>query len=249
MKQLQFKQNDGGTGVISLADIEKMEMPEFIAFEGRLLSMRRERRYDVAIWEDNTTILPAHFKEMFRTGVNQKDTYATSDTEFLKSLIHTNMERKGEFAAGSIVIVKNVEAEFYCTGGTPTTQLAGVVTNAKASFPSYIAPAMLTKVWNRQTYLEFKRGKDTVVEGLLENFPTKTGLTGAIGANSDAIVQNVLYSLPLMPNPQTFTDGQDFYVNVKPLAASFDNTNATGVGQELVVKVTLETLELNPRYL
>jgi hypothetical protein len=249
MKTLKFVQNSGATGTITLPEIEAMSMPEFVAFENRLLSVRRERRYDVAIWERNKTILPAHFKEMFRQGVNQKDTYATSDNEYLKSLIHTNMERKGEFASGSIVIVKGVEADFYCTGGKPTAQTAGVVTNAKATFPASIAPALLTKVWNRQTYLEFKRGKDTVVEGLLENFPSKTGLSGSIGANSDAVVQNILIGQPLMPNPQTFTDGQDFYVNVRPLAPEFDNTTATGLDQEIVVKITLETLELNPRYL
>ncbi len=227
---------------ISAEEIMRMSMPEFLQFQNRLVSVRHRTRYDLAVWE-KVIITQEMAKAIFRKGVGQEDNYASSDIRFTKTRAHTNMMRNGEFDQGSLAIITDISAKMSIYPSLPTTQDKGLITNCKATFPAYIDPALILGVWKEQTEVAYKEGDSEIFKGLVSEFPQNDGISGFVGANGGGVAQNVLMAQANLANPRVLHGGEDFSVDVRPLAA-FDATAATGINQQVVQKIELKTIEL-----
>ncbi len=240
--------NPSNIGLIMKKDIENMSLPEFYAFQDRLVKVRRYRRRDMAVWQANKKITPSHEGIIFRKGVGQPQAYATDDqTTYKQTRVHTNMSRDGEFEKGSLVIVHAFEVPFPVTSKA-TAQTAGIVTNPKAVFTSDFDPALFCVSWLQQCELSFWRGETEIFRSLLEDFPAMTGLNGVLGSNQGALIQNGSHGMNILPGVQVLEGGDDFHVRIHPLASEFDMTTATGLGFEIVQQVKLHTIELVREY-
>jgi hypothetical protein len=240
---LTWLDNQGGLSDIDARSLENNTVPKFLQLEGNLHSVRRNRYYDVVAWEIDTLVEPKHVAKAFRKGFDQVQKFATSNNEYTKTLAHTNMSKDGEFEAGSVVVLKNIEVQMIVTSGRPTAQSAGIVTNPKAAFTNTtIDPALIAHAWLNQTWIQFKRGKTIICEGLAIDFQQKAGVSGQLGGSAGGFVQNNAYSASLLPNVQVFGIGDDFEVVVTPLA-NFDLTSATGINREIAMKVVLDVIE------
>ena len=227
---------------LTLDQIEKMSIHQFINIDGYLVNVDWNRRYDTVVFETNTTVPEGGSKKIFRKGLEEKDEYFESVNTYTKTLVHTNMLKGGEFDEGDLTVIKNLEVELPMFGGKPTTQAAGVVTNAKASFPATFDPALAAYRFLNQTWIQFMQGKDVIFENKALYFASKAWLLAAFGANSGAYVQNG-YGQNYMRKPRIIRGSRDFSVNVISLA-SYDLTTATGLNMEVSMTIALETTEL-----
>jgi hypothetical protein len=247
-KQLNFTTDENGVARMDASKLEDMTIPQFVSFEGRLHNVRRDRVYDTIVFEANTTITPAHKKTLFRKGIDEMESYATSATEYKKTLIHTNMLKGGEFEKNDLVIIRNIEVQHPMFGGVPVTVSAGEIQNARVTFPGTYDPAVAAWAWLSQSLIQFKRGNSVIVENLAINFPQDAGLYAAYGANAGAYVQNG-QGVNLLPGVQVLEGGDDFSVVFTPLATTFNNTTATpGLDQQIKTTIVLDLLRLRTIY-
>lgn len=237
----RFKANSGGTSPISMKEIREMSMPEFLQFKDRLVNVRERERYDKAIFEA-VIIKAGTIKDIFRKGVGQEDTLATSDTEYKKSRWHTNMHRGGEFEQGAMVVVYDISAPKAFFAGKPTTSTNGAVTNAKATFPADIDPALVMDTWLKCVELDYREGEYSINAEPLRRYPQNDGQSGVLGSSPGGFVQNAFMPSMALKAPRTLEGGDDFSVRLTALH-DFD-ASATGINQVIVQEVILSTIEL-----
>lgn len=239
---------DGTRGVFTLEDISKMNMPTFMYYKDYFVNVRDTIRYDMAVYE-KATITPLHTHQLFRNGVGQEEKYATSDTEFTKTKLHTNMGRKGEVPQGGLWVIYDISAPITFYAGKPTSIDAnGAISNAKASFVATNDPAIIADAWGNQVELKYMEGddEDGIVKGLLKDFAPNSGLSGALGSSVGGFVQNAMIPNVNLRSPRVLEGGQDFTVLLTPVC-NFDTTNATGIDQIIRQKVELRVIELVKR--
>lgn len=234
-------------GMVSLDEIQKMTLPEFLQFEGQLMNVRRRKRRDMAIFEGNTTVTVASEKQIFRKGVGDEDTPATSSVGFIKTRGHTNMARGGSFGEGSLTIITAIEAFVYATALKGTTYVNGLITNPLGVAPTAYDPALLLTILAKQVEIGFYRGESLIIDGLVEEFPQMSGLSGFAGASVGALVQNALLPNNFLSNPQALKDDEDFHVLVSPLT-DINNTSASGLNVPFNIGVKLSTIEVRRVY-
>src|SRR5436190_16759 len=119
------------TGRVGIDEIEKMTAEEFAMLDGRLMNVRRRKRRDMVIFDDNVTIEAGTEKEIFRIGVGGNDTTVNAATAYKKTRWHTNMSRGGDFGDKSVTIVKAIEVYAKSFALQPTTLTAGAPVNPK----------------------------------------------------------------------------------------------------------------------
>lgn len=236
---------DAALSSISIAEIQNMTMPEFLAFEGQLVNVRRRKRRDQAVWRSNTSITTAMQKQIFRVGVGGQDAFADDqNTTYSKTAAHTNMSLNGSFGEGSLTIVNMIEAYYAAFALRPTTVSGGQPTNPLGVAVATYDPGLLAHTVCRQFGVEFFKGENSIISGLVEEFPQMNAISGVAGAAVGALFQNAAFAGNYLNNPIVLKDDQDFHVNVSPLTA-LDLSTATGltlVGITIMVK--LSTIEL-----
>jgi hypothetical protein len=234
-------------GNVSLDEISKMTSEEFAAIDGRLLSVRRRKRHDVACFEA-VSIAAGTNKDIFRKGIGQQDTYATSNTAFTKTRWHTDMARDGDFGEGSLTIIKSIEVGIATFALKGTTYTAGAVTNPLGVAISNYDPALLEATLVKWAEINFFRGETYIVGGQAEDFGQANIVTGVAGAAVGAIFQNGSgLEDGLLDNPQVFRDNEDFHVNVNALHA-LDMSTGSGLFFPVNVFVKFDTTELRQNY-
>lgn len=229
---------------ISIDEIQNMTMPEFLQLEGRLVRVKRRKRRDMAIWEPNVAITIAMFKEIFRKGVGEQDTYATSATAYTKTRAHTNMPRGGNFGEGSLTIITSIEAHFAAYALRPTTLTGGLCVNPLGVAVAAYDPGLFHDVVTKQFEVGLYKGEDLLIDGLVQEFPAMNVNSFSAGAAVGALVQNGGLPGNYLNNPVVLKNDEDFHVLVSPLTAM---DMSTGAGLTLVnipIMVKLSTIEL-----
>jgi hypothetical protein len=230
-------------GIISADEIMRMSSQEFLVFKNRLANVRRRTRYDTAVYE-KAVIAAGTTVDLFRAGIGDRQKFATSNAEFLKTRAHTNMTRKGEFEQGSLVIITDIVAKKFFTSGLATTVTDGIVTNSKAlaAVPTN-DPTLNLLTWIENIELAYKEGEDDKVVNLLSKFTQNDGISGFMGASVGGVAQNfAALGIPL-PTPRVLEGGEDFSLQLRHHAA-FDTSTATGIDQVVAQRVELETIEV-----
>jgi hypothetical protein len=224
--------NNKANGNISLNDIRDMTIPEFIQFQGRIVNMQKNRRYDTVLYKNTIAITPAHTAAAFTKGVGEVDNWANDETDtYKKTPIHTNMPKGGKWQPGELAIVHQVEAVVGFNAGKPTTSADGIVSQPAVAFATNVDIFELQDVTNRQFNLQFFRGpKQIVAEGLIEDFPQKSGKSGSGGSSATTasmFSQNMGFATEnLMVKPQVIEGQEDWSILCSPLAPSLDMSTA-----------------------
>lgn len=230
---------------ITAGEIMNMTMPEFLAFQERLVRVRRRVRYDTAVYE-KVNVTPQMVHTLFRKGLGQTEKYATSDNTYTKTRFNTNMTRNGEFEQGSLTIIYDISAPQAFTAGEATARAAnGAIINPKATFSANNDPALNLKAVQEQFELVYKEGdsEDGIFRGLIKEFSQNNGQSGFLGSSVGGVAQNVLWETKPLDNPRVLEGGEDFSIDLRPLA-DLDLSAATGINQILVQKVELSVIEL-----
>jgi hypothetical protein len=236
-------------GIATLEQIAAMTTPEFFEFQGRILNFRKYRRYDTALYKNSVAITPNDKYSLFTEGVGEQSTWINDASDTIKkSLVHTNMPKKGQWQPGEIAIIESMEAVVGFTAGKATTSADGIASQpAVTAFPTNIDVYLLQDVVGEQFNLGFYRGnKNLIVQGLIQDFPQAVGKSGAAGAHAGAFSQNTAFGVPnLMTRPQVIEGQEDFEIEIQPLAASLDMSTAA---RDIRVKVVLNTWEFLKEY-
>ncbi len=241
----KFKMQPGNPkspeGMITPEEITRMASQEFLLFKSRLVNVRHTTRWDVSIYEP-VIIKEGTYKDLFRKGVGQEETFATSDGEYKKKEFHTNMQRGGEFPLNSLTVISDISVVKAFTPGVPTTVVNGIVTNPRATFPTYLDSGLTLDTWLNQNILEYREGENIIKRDLFRKFPQNDGQTGVLGASQGGIMQNAFMQRVGLDNPRILEGGEDFSLRLLSLG-DFD-ASATGINQTIVQRIELECTEL-----
>jgi hypothetical protein len=255
LRQITYRQdisnvNNKAQGTIDIAEIAAMSSPEFYQFRNKIVGLRKNRRYDTALFKQAVAIAPGNAVAMFTKGVGENDAWANdlADT-YKKSRVHTNMPKGGKFQPDDLVIIDRVEAVVGFNAGGPTTSADGIVSNPlTAAFPTNMDVFELLDVTNRQFYIDFVRGdRQIVAEGRPQDFPQLTGKSGAGGSSAtftSAFSQNIGFTQenPLV-KPQVIEGDGSFQLNLTPLADTMTLT-----GRDIRIELRLHTWEFLQQY-
>lgn len=234
--------NQPVTGNLTLKMIEEMTIPEFVQYNGHITNLRKQYRYDTAVFKASTAITPNNAKGLFEVGQGQQDNWANDVTDtFIKNQILSNIFRNGTYQPGELAIFYQMEALIMgMEGGTPTTTNDFVISNpAVAAFSATTDIFLLLRVISTQFYLQFLRGgqKESMVEGRPIDFPQRDGVSGASGSSAtfvSAFAQNAGFGDEnLLQRPQVI-EGQDTWsVIVQPLAPTLTIARDFGISVRL----------------
>lgn len=232
---------------VSAAEIEEMTMPEFLAFQGQLMNVRRRKRYDYCFLDNNVAFKRETKMEIFRKGIGEGD-FSMNNVAYTKIKGHTNMKKGGNFGENTLTIVHAIEVEFDVTARKATTYAANLPVNplAVAALANQDA-ILLHNMVKRQVEIAFKREDTTIIDGPIEDFPCNTGGSGFAGATEAVLIQNVGPYLAQLNNPMVFVNQDDFSVQVQ-LLTDIDLSAAAGLNYPVALKVNLHTIELRRVY-
>jgi hypothetical protein len=253
MAQLETQKIKNADGsVISLAALKKMSWSQIRELEPVMRGARIEEFYDTAVIEPDGTngIVAAGDKiTLFRKGMNQDDTYfsqgGVATGKYNKvPYLDTNMNKDGEFETGQAFLIQEIETVVCATANVKS---GGVAANGTPNSPVITStgtnydPAVLMQMVLNQFYLRFKRNTNVQHEGLLREFPTRYGMSGAYGASIGGFVQNTSFGgdTNRLAEPEIISGNQDFSVELEYLGELFDTSV---VNQWLRIQVILRGL-------
>jgi hypothetical protein len=238
--------------VISLAALKKMTVEQIRELEPTIKGARIEEFYDTVVIEPDATngVLAQGDKAvLFRKGMNEEDSYfgqgSVATGKFNKQpYLDTNMQRNGEFQSGESFLVQEIEV---LISPTSNVKSGGIGANGTINNPAVTSngtnydPAVLLQAALHQFYLRFKRNTDVIHEGLLREFPTRYGISGAYGASIGGFVQNTSFGgdTNRLVEPEIITGNQDFSVEIEYLGELFDLST---INQWLRLQVILRGL-------
>lgn len=236
------------TSRVKISEIENMTAEEYALLDSRLMNVRRRKRRDKVVFDDNVTIAIGTEKEIFRVGVGGNDTTVNANTAYRKTRWHTNMTRGGDFGDKSVTVVKSIEVYAAAFALQPTALAAGAPTNPLGAAIANYDPGLWAHTLVNWLELTFKRGETDIFTGVLCEFEQEDGIAGVAGAAVGAVFQNgTLFGSKPLDNPQVIVDNEDFHVKLEALHELI-NTNAAGIGIPFHVEVKLNTTELRRIY-
>lgn len=231
---------------ITLDQVKGQLISQFFSYAGRIVNMRKQYRYDTALWKGATAITPANQVNLFRLGVGQQDAWANDNTDtFKKNYVHTNMFTDGEYQPGEVGIIYQMEVILRnLNAGTPTTSADGMVSVAAvAAFSAVVDIFLLLDTFNRQFYYEFLRGgqRQVMVEGRGYDFPEKNAVSGVGGSSATFVsgtANNAGYGdINLFQKLEVIEGKEDFSVSIQPMAPTLT------VARDVYTEVRLATWE------
>lgn len=230
-----------------IKDIQQMTLNEYLRKDSRVQNARQQTFWDTAVLAAATAITPAHKKELFRKGYTDDDTVMNVPATQIarKGEIMTNMIKNGEFSQGTITILKRIEVDLTISTNAATTyEKTGFISNAALTAAATHDPALTLQALKSQFKLTLLRGANgqIITSGLLEEFPISCSISGAgVGIG---FVQNgpgVVNDEKLMC-PEVFEGGEDFWVEIQPLADSLT------IPVPVVIQVKLKTTQIFTQY-
>jgi len=246
------KVNNADGTVISFAALKKMSWEQIRKLEPTMRGARIEEFYDTAVIEPDATngILAYGDKHtLFRQGMEQKDNYfgqaAVGTGAYTKvPFLDTNMNKDGEFQNGEAFLLQEIEAKITTTSNVKSGGVAanGTINNpAVTSTGTNFDPAVLMDAVLNQFYLRLKRSTTVQHEGLLREFPTKYGISGAYGASIGGFVQNTSFGgdTNRLAEPEIISGNENFSVELEYLGELFD---LSVVNQWLRIQIILRGL-------
>jgi hypothetical protein len=237
----------GLTRDYDIAEIRGMTLREYLQKDSRILNARQQTFWDTAVLAPAVAVTPQHVKELFRKGYTDDDTIMNVPATQIprKGFVMTNMIKNGEFAQGTLTILKRIEVDLVIFQNVATTYL-------NTAFPSNTAltaaatndPLLTIQTLKSQFLLRLKRGANNqvITEGLLEEFPSTCTISGAGGGGNWAQNGPGVVNDEKLMSPEVFEGGEDFFIEIVPL-----NDSVTFV-IPIQIQVKLKTTQIFTQY-
>jgi hypothetical protein len=220
-KKLKFR-NGGEKGTVSLANIAKMQMADFLEMEGKLFEAKPFIAYDTQTWDLSKPISSEDTGKFFTKGIRDEEKYVNdlAMATYEKDKCHTNMTLDGNFPRESTFIAKAIEVSIDILNVKPKTFEGGIITNPATDSISSSNIFLIQQTIQNYFALELYRDDEfPIIKAPLRYLPSRFAQTGTVGGSTTTgVSQN--YGNPRnwrsLDNPQVFTDGQNFHIDVKP---------------------------------
>lgn len=240
--------NSKAIGTILAHDFKEMTLPQYQEFDGRLVGVKRRKRYCLVVFKNE--VIPAGVEhKVFGKGIGQTDHRFNDKTAetgaYEVKAGHTNMQLNGSFQQGDLTVIRAIEIPVVFPTCPPTGVTEGLVTNPLAitNKTNYAAENFVHYFPKAFEIEYFELGKSKIPAASLADFPMiEGGVVANAGANFGGIAQNGLIprKAEAMNKVRVLAGDMAFHIMLRSLYA-FDMAS---YGKEYGLPIVLHTTEL-----
>lgn len=209
------------------------------AATGRYINIQNAVFYDTATVVAGTALVQGNDKALFAKGKSEEDTVWNTGTAISqKGQFMTNMITGGQFEGGTSFILEQICVTVRLTESIATTY----GTRGEITAPNYTASVVISPSNNLQAYtenieLQYLRSETIMLRGLLEQFPSPFGFSGALGIVGGGFVQNgYQQTFNHLMYPILLTTDDLFNFVLSPVVATFTPTMTAKIRVNLIGK-------------
>jgi hypothetical protein len=162
-------------------------------------------------------------KSLFTVPVNTNGTTADGGTTYKKDRADTNMRVANEMESGNVLIVESFQVEAFVPSAIATADTRNRITDPTAVAGATLSPTLNLLPILRDSWIDFKIGDRTVLEGRPIDFPQAGGISGFGGGVEDGGAQNGPGFAKYLREVVVLGPGIQFYITWTP----FINTTPT----------------------
>lgn len=200
-----------------LESLDGISMQEYMQrFKGQIKNAVDTIRFDTLRIFAGTAI-GANDKALFSVPVNGSGTSADGGTTIKKDRSDTNMRVASEMEYGNALIVESFQVEAIQGSAIVTADTANRVTDPTAVAGSALSPVLNLLAVLKQSWVEWKVGDRTVLEGRAIDFPAEGGIGGFGGGVEDGVAMNGVGFPRLLREPIILRPGEQFGVTYTAL--------------------------------
>lgn len=232
--------NPQGIQVISLDDISSMPLARYYSLAGNFVNIENACYYDTAVYTAGTAITSGQPARLFTKGKSQDTTVVNTGVAIAeKGEYMTNMISDGEFEGGTTFILEQICVDYCLTSEQPTT----LGTRGEITAPNYTASVVISaanhaKAINDQFELQYYRNEELKLRGLLKEFPSPFGLSGALGSPNSGFIQNgYQQTWNRLARPKILQSEDKFSFVIQPTVATWTPTISFNLRVMLIGKV------------
>lgn len=219
--------NPMGIASISLDQISDMPLARYYNLAGNFVNVENACYYDTAVYTAGTAITQGQPARLFTKGKSQDTTVVNTGVAIAeKGEFMTNMISDGEFEGGTTFILEQIALDFCITSEQPTT----LGTRGEITAPNYTASVVISaanhaKAIGDQFELQYYRNEELKLRGLLKEFPSPFGFSGAIGSPNAGFIQNGYQATwNKLTRPKVLQSEDKFSFVIQPTVATWTPT-------------------------
>lgn len=222
IKTAKTKESPDGIRELDIKMLDRRPIADYYRLAGRMLNVENQVYYDTAVY-GAAAITTAHVARLFTNG--QADSAAQVNTATAiaeKGEFLTNMTTDGEFDNATSFLLEQIAVDVFLPAERATTYSAknAISDPTNSALATYSAPLHYQAI-TRQFMLEFYRGDQKMVDGLLFQFPSAFVASGAFGSSLGGFIQNG-FAVPTwnkLSEIHALQSNDRFSVRIRPLEA------------------------------
>lgn len=233
---------NGGVDLVNPADLiagKTLQQWQRDAATGRYINIQNAVFYDTATVVAGTALTQGTTKTLFAKGKSEDDVVWNTGTAIpQKGEFMTNMITGGQFEGGTSFIMEQICVTVRLTESIATTY----GTRGEITAPNYTASAVISMSNNLQAFtenieLQYLRNETVMLRGLLEQFPSPFGYSGAVGNTGSGFVQNGYnQTFNFLFRPVLLQTDDLFNFVLNPVVATFTPTMTAKIRVTLIGK-------------
>lgn len=219
--------NPLGIAEISLDEISSLPLARYYQLAGDFVNVENAVYYDTAVYTAGTAITQNNVANLFTKGKSQDTTVTNTGVAIPeKGDFMTNMISDGEFEGGTTFILEQIAVDFCITSEQPTT----LGNRGEITAPNYVASVVISaanhaKAIGDQFACEYYRNEEVKLRGLVREFPSPFGFSGALGSPNAGFIQNG-YNVTWnkLSRPKVLRSEDKFSVQLRPIVPTWTPT-------------------------
>lgn len=231
--------NPLGIREISLEDISQMPLAQYYSMAGSFVNVENACYYDTGVYIAGTAITQNNVANLFTKGKSQDASVVNTGAAIAeKGDFMTNMISDGEFEGGTTFILEQIAVDFCLTSEQPTT----LGSRGEIVAPNYTASVVISaanhaKAIGDQFALEYYRNEEVKLRGLIREFPSPFGFSGAFGSPNAGFVQNgYQMTWNKLSRPKVLRSEDKFSVALRPIVPTWTPTMSFNLRVMLIGK-------------
>lgn len=209
------------------------------AATGRYINIQNACFYDTATVVAGTALTQGNTKALFAKGKSEEDTVWNTGTAIpQKGEFMTNMITGGQFEGGTSFIMEQICVTVRLTESIATTYgTRGEITAPNYTASVVISPSNNLVALTENIELQYLRNENVMLRGLLEQFPSPFGFSGALGIVGGGFVQNGYnQTFNFLFRPVLLQTDDLFNFVLNPVVATFTPTMTAKIRVNLIGK-------------
>jgi hypothetical protein len=184
--------NPLGIAALDPKAISDMPLAQYYNLAGNFVNVQNACYYDTAVYTAGTAITAGQPARLFTKGKSQDSAVVNTGVAIPeKGEYMTNMIGDGEFEGGTTFLLEKICVDFFLGANAPTT----LGTRGEVTAPNYTASVVIDasnhyRAIRDQFELQYLRNEEIKLRGLLFEFPSEFGASGAFGSPNGGFIQN-----------------------------------------------------------